>query len=233
MPSHHLAFVKVLAAVAWADGTIQEDERNRIKLLLNSFGLDLDERKAVDALLSRPVGFDEALKLTKEFAEALAPPGARKRLLAEVEAMLGDEGGHSEGERELLRHIRAILQSHTALDGLVDRLRGLIGTTLFSRGDRSPAGTSRADRDEAFLAEISDDRPERDAELQRACAEYCRESTMDDRVRIVEELFARAARAGAISKTRAEHARRVATLLWVTWPEFLAVRERYRDRIEA
>jgi uncharacterized membrane protein YebE (DUF533 family) len=31
--------VKVLAAVAWADGTVQEDERNRIKVLLNGFGL--------------------------------------------------------------------------------------------------------------------------------------------------------------------------------------------------
>ena len=56
--AHHLSFLKVLAAVAWADGHIREDERNRIKTLLNAFELDLAERKEVDALLSRPVGFD-------------------------------------------------------------------------------------------------------------------------------------------------------------------------------
>ena len=84
--THRLAFLKVLAAVAWADGVVEEDERNRIKVLFNGFDLDPADRGEVDRLLERPVSFDRALALTKDFASAIGPPGQRKRLLSEIEA---------------------------------------------------------------------------------------------------------------------------------------------------
>ena len=229
--AHHLSFLKVLAAVAWADGQIQEDERNRIKTLLNAFELDVAGRREVDALLQRPLGFDEAVELTKDFAVSLAPPGARKQLLAEVERMLGDEADRAEPERELLRHVRAILESHTPLDGLADRMRGLFSRFL----GRTPPeeGAPREDRDAAFLLGAMDDRPEHDSELQRICAEYSREASMADRLRVVESMFHRMAADGKIVKREAEHVRRVADLLWVSRPEFFAVRDRWRDRIES
>ena len=230
--AHHLSFLKVLAAVAWADGHIQEDERNRIKTLLNAFELDLAERKEVDALLARPVGFDEAVELTKDFAASLAPPDARKRLLAEVERMLGDEARRAEPERELLRHVRAILEAHTPLDGLVDRMRGLFSRFL-GRTPAAEGGVPREDRDAAFLRSVMDDRPEHDSELQRICAEYSRDATMAERLRIVASMFERMAADGTIDKREAEHVRRVADLLWISRPEFFAVRERWRDRIES
>jgi uncharacterized tellurite resistance protein B-like protein len=230
--SHHLAFVKVLAAVAWADGAIQEDERNRIKTLLNAFGIDLAERKEVDALLERPVGFEEAVSLTKDFAASLAPPGARRRLLAEVERMVGAASPRSEPERRILGHVREILASHTPIDGLVDRLRGLFGRSFFSR-PAAPGGPSREELDRAFIEAALDDRPERDADLQRLCADYARASTMGDRLRVLAALFDSSSADGLVTKREAEHVRRVADLLWISRPEFLAVRDRYRDRIES
>jgi uncharacterized tellurite resistance protein B-like protein len=229
--AHQLSFLKVLAAVAWADGQIREEERNRIKTLLNAFELDLAERKEVDALLSRPVGFEEALDLTKEFAASLAGPGVRRRLLEEVERMLGDEVHRTDPERELLGHVRAIVQSHGPIDGLVEKLRGLFGGFL-GRAAPDPAAPHE-DRDAAFLREVMDDRPERDSDLQRTCAEFSREATMGDRLRIVETMFERMAADGAIDKREVEHVRRVADLLWIPWPEYLAVRDRFRDRIES
>ena len=229
--SHRLAFVKVLAAVAWADGTVQEDERNRIKVLLNGFGLDEAERKQVDALLTRPVAFEEAVQLTKDFAASLSPPGARKRLLEEVEQMIGAESERAEPERELLEHVRAILASHTPLDGFAERLRGLFGRTVFARGATSPGGaTSREARDTQFLRAVLDDRPEHDIDLQRICADYCRASSMEDRLRMLDALFAQVAADGRIAKREAEHVRRVADLLWISRPEYQSVRERFRDR---
>ena len=227
--SHRLAFVKVLAAVAWADGTVQEDERNRIKVLLNGFGLDESERRQVDALLASPVAFEEAVQLTKDFAATLSPPGARRRLLEEVEAMLGAEHEREEPERELLEHVRAILASHTPLDGLAERLRGLFGRTLLARG-ASTGGDAATVRDARFLRAVLDDRPEHDTELQRICADYCRASTMEDRLRMLDALFAQVAGDGRIVKREAEHVRRVADLLWISRPEYQAVRERFRDR---
>jgi uncharacterized tellurite resistance protein B-like protein len=233
--AHDLAFVKVLAAVAWADGTVTEEERNRVKVLLNGFGLDPADRKAVDVLLARPVGFDEAVAITKDFAAALAPPGARRALLDEIEAMLGEEGDRTGEERELLAHVRAVLQSHTPVDGLVDRLRGLFGRTLFARRPAEAGGGAKPGReaaDERFLQAALDDHPARDADLQRLCADYCRVSTMDDRLHLLKVMFERAATDGTITKREAEHVRRVADLLWISRPEYFAVRDRYRERIE-
>jgi uncharacterized tellurite resistance protein B-like protein len=230
--SHDLTFLQVLAAVAWADGTVTESERNRVKVLFNRFGLDPGDRKKVDALLTRPVGFDEAVELAKRFAAAIAPPKARKALIAEIEAMLGEEGGRAEEERELLAHVRAILESHTPVDALTERLRGLFGKTLFARGreEASPTAASARDRDEEFLRSILDDHPARDADLQRLCAEHCRHSTMPERLTILEAMFERAAKDGGISKPEVEHIRRVADLLWISRPEYFGVRDRWRDR---
>ena len=171
------------------------------------------------------------MELTKEFAASLAPPDARKRLLEEVERMLGDEARRAEPERELLRHVRAILESHTPLDGLVDRMRGLFSRFL-ARAPKED-GPPREDRDAAFLRAVMDDRPEHDSELQRLCAEYSRDADMADRLRIVESMFERMAADGTIVKREAEHVRRVADLLWISRPEYLSVRERWRDRIES
>src|SRR5262245_53912805 len=128
MSRHDVAFVKVLAAVAWADGTIEESELNRIKSLLNGFHLDLADRKQVDHLLSTPVGFEEAVAPTTEFGASPTGPAARHKLLAEVEEMLGPQADRTPQERALLQHVRAILDSHTPLDGLVDKLRGAFGS---------------------------------------------------------------------------------------------------------
>jgi len=229
--SHRMAFLKVLAAAAWADGVVEPQERNRIKVLFNGFGLPEEDLREVERLLDRPVEFDEAVELTKEFAGTLSAPGDRQRLLDEIESMLGEEAGRPPGERELLEHVRAILSSHTVVDGLVERLRGLFSRTLFARGSEEPDSRERIDRE--FLERMKDDSPGRGIELQRLCADYCRHSTMDDRLRILDTMFRRAAADHVITKREIEHVRRVANLLWISNPEYLAVRDRYRDRIRA
>lgn len=228
--SHRLAFLKVLAAMAWADGVVEEEERNRIKVLFNRFELDEGDRKEVDALLEHPVGLDEAVELTKAFAGHAALPGARKQLLEEIEAMLGDAAERAEGERELLDHVRAVLSSHTVLDGLAEKLRGLFTGTLVRRDE--PAPQDDAARDREFLRAVLDDRPDRDSELQRVCAEYCRHATMPHRLRVLDTLFEHALQDNVISRRESEHIQRVANLLWISHPEYYSVRDRYRDRIE-
>jgi uncharacterized tellurite resistance protein B-like protein len=297
-----VAFLKVLAAVAWADGAVEPDERNRIKVLFNRFGLDPSERKPIDALLDRPVSFDKAVALTKDFAGRIAPPGARRELLVEIEAMLGDEESRAPEEGELLEHVRAILSSHTVLDGLTERFRGLFSRTLFARGrsENPHAGTvtegvrnsalarladlsrqrgrtlegHEADWNRAtlvgvllarivhvdegwsgrerevveralagrfglddfareLLLTVMDEEVGRDTDLQRICSEYCRISTMEQRLEDLEVLFEVAVADDRASKEEIEEIRRIADLLWISRPEYFAVRDRYRDRIES
>jgi uncharacterized tellurite resistance protein B-like protein len=227
--SHRLAFLKVLAAAAWADGVVQAEERNRIKVLFNGFDLPPDDRREVEHLLEHPVGFDEAVEYTKEFAGALALPGDRQRLLDELESMLGDESRRAPEERKLLEHVRAILSSHTVVDGLAEKLRGLFSRTLFAREATKPESREQIDRE--FLEAMKDDSPGRGIELQRICADYCRDATMEDRLRVLDAMFRRAAEDHVITKREADHIYRVANLLWISGPEYHGIRDRYRDRI--
>jgi uncharacterized tellurite resistance protein B-like protein len=297
--AHRLSFLKVLAAMAWADGSVEDEERNRIKVLFNRFDLDPGDRREVDALLEAPVSFERALELTKEFAGRIAPPGSRGELLRELEEMIGSREDRAPEEAELLDHVRAILSGHTVVDGLVEKLRGLFGRTLFS--GREPAASpgrlteyarnsalrqlhdrfrakgwsldrdlpewnrvtllgvlladvahlgrgwdhgerdvvakvlsEQLDMDEPqreLLLEVMAGERERDTDLQKICAEYCRISTMSERLDIVEALFAVAAADGSISKDEVERIRKIADLLWISNPEYLSVRDRYRERI--
>lgn len=298
--SHRLAFLKVLAAMAWADGEVEEEERNRIKILFNRFELDPADRKEVNVLLERPLAFERAVDLTKEFASMLVSPGARRELLAELEAMAGGEEARAPGEAELLEHARAILASHTVVDGLVEKLRGVF-RPLFSPGRQGRAagklteyarnsalhrlrdlfaqrgwtldenlpgwnrvtllgvllahvarlGEGRSDEETEVVERVLSERlrmsePERrvlltvveeeqnrDTDLQRICAETCRVSTMDERLEILDALFAVASADGRIRRQEVEEIRRIADLLWISNPEYLAVRDVYRDRIVA
>jgi uncharacterized tellurite resistance protein B-like protein len=217
--------------MAWADGTVEDDERNRIKVLLNRFEIEPADRRDVEALLDRPVSFDEALALTKDFAGRLAPPGARKRLVAELEAMTGGASSRTPEETALLEHVTAILSSHTVVDGLAEKLRGLFRGSLFRAGPQDGEVETR-DPQETFLEAVSRKKSDGGIDLQRTCAEYSRRSTMDERLDAVDRLFERAADDGVITKDEAERIRRIADLLWVSNPEYLAVRDRHRDRIE-
>jgi hypothetical protein len=109
--STRVAFLKVLAAAAWADGVLEEAELNRIKVLLNRFDLDGAERREVESLLERPVSFARAVEFAKEFAGGLATPGTRRELVDEVEALLGDASNRSPEESELLEHVRSVISS--------------------------------------------------------------------------------------------------------------------------
>ncbi len=296
-----LSFLKVLAAVAWADGVVEADERNRIKILFNGFDLDEADRREIDSLLDRPVSHEQAVEITKEFAGRLAPPGVRRDLLAEIEALLGDEEGHAPEERELLAHVKAILQSHTVVDGLVEKFRGVFSGTLFARGrresshagplvDRTRNGALArvadrfrengwtldgretewnratlvgvllahvvgvdgiihaaeqavlqrvlADRfgfDEATCAVVSaamEEEARGDLDLQRICSESCRITAMGERIEVLEVLFEIAVADGLATKEEVEEIHRIADLLWISRPEYLEVRDRYRGRIE-
>ena len=230
--AQRLAFLRVLAAVAWADGEVQESERNRIKMLFNGFELDVEHRRELDAMLARPIDLDDAIEATKEFAGTFALPAARRQLLDEIEQMLGEEAERADGERELLDHVRAILAAHGPVDGLVEKLRGLFGSTMFAGRSNDERTVSPEERDRKFLLAVSDDRPELDSDLQRIAADYARLATMADRLQVLDRLFAHAAEDGVIEKREGEHIYRVAHLLWISNPEYLAVRERWRDHIE-
>ena len=89
---------------------------------------------------------------------------------------------------------------------------------------------SKASR-EILLTVLEEERG-RDTDLQRISSEYNRVSTMEERLQILDALFAVASADAVISKHEVEQIRNIADLLWISNPEYLGVRDRYRERIE-
>ena len=83
------------------------------------------------------------------------------------------------------------------------------------------------------LFTVMEEERHRDTDHQRICAEYCRVSTMEERLEVLKVLFTVAAADGSISKKEEELVRRIADFLWISRPEYFAVRDRFRDRIES
>ena len=83
---------------------------------------------------------------------------------------------------------------------------------------------------EVLLAVMEEER-RRDTDHQRICAEFCRVSTMEERLHVLRDLFAVAAADHVITKPEEEFIRRVADFLWISRPEYFTVREPFRGRI--
>jgi uncharacterized tellurite resistance protein B-like protein len=87
------------------------------------------------------------------------------------------------------------------------------------------------ERSRAVLLTVMEEERERETDVRQICAEYCRVSTMQERLHLLRDLFAVAAADSAISKPEEEFIRRIADFLWISRPEYFAVRDRFRERI--
>lgn len=93
-----LACLRVLAAVARADGTIQSDERKSLAAAIES--LELPEGASVDALVAEDVDVDAALA-------AITSAEAREQVYRSATFMAYADGGATPEERELVARIGA------------------------------------------------------------------------------------------------------------------------------
>lgn len=120
------ALLKLLVAVAWADGKIQASELNFIKRLVLRFGLDDEIWAELEPYLEEPVDDAERQALAEALKEHLRLPGARGEVLGMLEHMAGADQNVTPEEKEALQQIRAVLQSDES-SGLLGGLKRLFG----------------------------------------------------------------------------------------------------------
>ena len=102
------ALLKLLVAVAWADGKIQASELNFIKRLVLRFGLDDDIWAELEPYLEEQVDDAERQALAGALNEHLRLPGARGEVLGMLEHMTGADQTVTPDEKEALQQIRAV-----------------------------------------------------------------------------------------------------------------------------
>jgi uncharacterized tellurite resistance protein B-like protein len=120
------ALLKLLLALAWADGRVQAAEVNFIKRLVLRLGLDDDVWAELDPYLDEAVDEAERLSLARDLVGHLGLPGARRDVLRTLEAMAGADEDVTAEEREALDQIRAVIRDESPT-GILAGLKRLFG----------------------------------------------------------------------------------------------------------
>lgn len=286
-----VALARVLAAAAWADGRVDPEEANAIKAYMLRAGFDEASMHEVSDLLVSPIPQSQAEELVREFLATMTRDADLQELHDEVEALLRADGEMTDEEERFLAELREALESHSVVDVVLDKMRGLFSFAMGSlrpprRSSAADALRSRvqervrtrlsgddADRGDApeldraalfgallqkvavadghldeaetrhieallsgrgdfsdaevatIVAALTDEvTPELD--LQRLSAELNRVTEHDDRIRLLEALFAVAAADGDVAAAELDTARRIADFLWIDRRTFHEVRLR-------
>ena len=131
-----ITLLKLLVAIAWADGALQAAELNFLKRLILRLGLDSEVWSELEPYLEEPVETAERQELARHLAERLQAPGSRRQILEFLQQMAGADDDVTPEEREALEELRSVLQSQSVASGLIDGLK-----SLFRGG--APARASR------------------------------------------------------------------------------------------
>ncbi len=142
--STHTKLAKLLAAAAWADGRLDQGEVTAIKQFMLRLKLDADDAKEVTVLLANPVPRSEAEALTTSFLESVGSEADKRLLLEELEALAQVDGKVRDEEAAFLRTVREMVETHSVVDLVLERVKG-----LFSWG-----GSRRTGRRDSDLAEM-------------------------------------------------------------------------------
>lgn len=135
-----LALVKVLAAAAWADGRLDNEEINHMKELMLVYDLGPEEMREIDALLEAPVSYERCEELTRELLNMLSTNEEREEVLAEVETILKADGEFTEEEREVLAGLQGIMNAMTSVDRFMGRITAVFRRTFAGRDSKAAPG---------------------------------------------------------------------------------------------
>ena len=125
------SLLRALAVVAWADGEITNSELNVLKNLYRKLNLSQDEIRQLQPYLRAPVSKQEQTALFKDLTAQMGSKKNRKEALAIVEEMAHADKKLKPQERELLDHLRNLLDNSTVTRRSFGKLKSFLKNTLF------------------------------------------------------------------------------------------------------
>jgi tellurite resistance protein len=103
MDAHVEAMVKSLVAVAWADGRVDDEERDVLDALVSAFQLSSDDAKVVRAYAKEPRSMDD-IDLTR------LSDADRRQVLQHAVILTYVDGDQSDNERSVIQQLLAKLE---------------------------------------------------------------------------------------------------------------------------
>jgi uncharacterized tellurite resistance protein B-like protein len=132
------SLAKVLAALAWADGSIANQELNQLKsLLIGIPGMTAADWAEIDIYLDSPVDESERQRLVRELRDGIRSSQDKAYALSVIDALVNADGASPENERVAYSQVRSVIESAgTSVFGGLGRLVG--GNRTPQAGDPAP-----------------------------------------------------------------------------------------------
>ena len=125
-----LAYLKVLAALAWADGELSNRELNYLKNLAFKLRLSEDAWRQLEPCLYDAVTAQEARKLLQEFLCLASGAKERRQLLESLKQMARADEKLSEQEQRFLEQAADLIDSTTSFSALCQSFKKLFGKNI-------------------------------------------------------------------------------------------------------
>ncbi|MFQ5482283.1 MAG: TerB family tellurite resistance protein [Nitrospinaceae bacterium] len=126
-----LTLLKVLAALAWADGEITNAEENVLKRLYRKLHLSPDDLAELRPYLRAPVSRREQDVLLKALSAEMGSPKKRREILSVLEEMAHADGHLRDPEKAFMEKFAELLGKSGLTRRSFGRVRNLFQRTLF------------------------------------------------------------------------------------------------------
>ncbi len=130
--SKKLAYLKALAALAWADGDLSNQELNYIKTLARKFNLPNQAWRELDPCLEDYIPPDEADGLLKSFLDLIGAPDEKRLLLDSLKEMADADDEISPEEQEFLSKAIRLIKKTSSVKMLTSPFRELFKAAVSS-----------------------------------------------------------------------------------------------------
>ncbi len=139
--SKNLAYLKVLAALAWADGELGNQELNYLKNLALKFRLPDWAWAELEPCLYDAITREEAQKLLKNFLGLISGSKDKQRLLDTLQEMAKADEQISPGEQEFLKNSTQLIEAGAGFGALTSPFKKLFSKGILSGQKPSPAAS--------------------------------------------------------------------------------------------
>ncbi len=141
------SLIRLLIALAWADGEINTHELNFLKDFFFKLDLSGEDWAKIEVYLEDPIPPEEAEVLIQDFVKLMGGSKEREAVIASMEKMISADGRNSPEEEAFLKQCTEMFRNSGPASSLIGGLRGLFRNTLMK-----PAAVSkRAEEIDDFL----------------------------------------------------------------------------------
>ena len=157
---------KLMIAVSWADGKIDNSEVNALKELLFSIPkLDARQWAELEIYMDSPVDESERGFLLEDVLAALRNTSEKNQVLETLEALIAVDGKVSEEEKTVFRELKSAIESRqTGVLGLFSQLTGRVLKKKSEVGKDAVLTGMRNSGVPLFFAVTVTTRPQREGE---------------------------------------------------------------------